>query len=161
MSLIITIRVDDSCERRHLFDNLRRGLFSELLELVAFADGKDSLNFTFRLKCTHNCLVFPSNFVGQSSYVTELATRFQTNDAKRSWDHNALPTIIWGRNSLVSLQPAQSLLPTFCLVWQHSSDCLPENSGWSSEVEWSTRWIHVASFTQKRQIFQLILVKIS
>jgi hypothetical protein len=37
-----------------------------------------------------------------------------------------------------------------------ASDCLPENSGWSSEVEWSTRWIHVASFTQKRQIFQLI-----
>lgn len=71
-----------------------------------------------------------------------LASWLQSQDAKSLWDNHPLDLVVWCWDTLKDLESLHSGGTAGGLVWDHTTDCLVEDTGWSAEMEWtSSGWV--------------------
>lgn len=86
----------------------------------------------------NNILVFPSNFVAQTTNGAVLATGLEAEHTQSLGHNDTLLLIVRRRDTLENLQSLQSGSATGGLVRNHAADGLVEDARRSTEVEWTT-----------------------
>jgi len=104
----------------------------------------------------NNILVLPANFVGEPADSAVLSTGLQPQDTEGLWYNHTLGSVVWWWDTLKDLKALQSSLPTGSLVWNHASDSLIEDAGWSTEVERTTGLVETGGLSEVGMIFNFI-----
>lgn len=101
----------------------------------------------------NNILVLPANLVGETADSAVLASWLQAEDTESLWDNHALDLVVWGWDTLKDLKSLHGGSTTSSLVWDHTTDSLVEDAGWSAEVEWSTTgWVVAGHLAEVRMV---------
>ena len=80
--------------------------------------------------------------MGETANSAVLASWLQAEDTESLWDNHALDLIVWGWDTLKDLKSLHGGGTTSSLVWDHTTDGLVKDAGWSAEMEWSTTgWV--------------------
>lgn len=79
-------------------------------------------------------MVFPTDFVAQTTEGGETTTGFETENTESSGDDHAFDFIEGGGDSFKDLHAFEGSGTTGSLVRDHSTDSAPENASWGTEV---------------------------
>jgi hypothetical protein len=67
---------------------------------------------------------------GEVTEDTEFSMSLKSKDLEGLWDDHSLLLVIWEWDSLENLKLLKSSLTLWSLMWGHSSNSSPEDSGW-------------------------------
>merc|ERR1719419_257727 len=117
-----------------VFDSLS----SDCLGLLFVVPVCLGVGLSLGFKVGDNILVFPAGFSGKTTNWGEFSVWLQFDLLEGRWDDDASHLVVWGWDTLKSLQAVESSLASVSLVWKHSSDDVLEHLGWRTSVEWTT-----------------------
>jgi len=120
-----------------------------------------SLNLPLGFKGSNDILVLPANLVSEPAQGAVSPSVLQPQHLQGRRNDHLFLFVIWGWNSLETLQPLQGILSTLGLVRSHSTDSSPEDLGRCTEVERSTAGLYVTTFLQEVEVLQLVTVEVS
>lgn len=119
------------------------------------------LDLPLGFQVVDNVSVLPANFMGNSSDIAELPVGTQAELSHGRWDTQTLLAIKRRWDALVNLQALQGVVSSLGLVWDHSSDGLPQHPAGGTEMEWATGRIDIAPFAQIGQELYLVPEEVS
>lgn len=80
--------------------------------------------------------------MGEAADSAVLASWLESENAKGLRNDHALDLVVWGWDTLEDLESLHGGGTTGGLVWDHTTDGLVEDAGWSAEMEWTTTgWV--------------------
>ena len=88
----------------------------------------------------------PSGGGGEVSENAEFSMSLKSENLEGLWDDHSLLLVIWEWDSLENLELLESSLTLWSLMWGHSSNSSPEDSGWGFEVFKVSSWVSVVRF---------------
>lgn len=89
----------------------------------------------------------PSSCGGEVTENAEFSMSLKSDKLEGLWDDHSLLLVIWEWDSLENLELLESSLSLWSLMWGHSSDSSPEDSGWGFEVFKVSSWVSVVRFS--------------
>lgn len=96
---------------------------------------------SFLFQSVDEVLLVPSEQVAQLSEEAELLVGSKSDNLQGVWDDLSVLGIVWGWDSIENLDSSQSGSSLGSLVWQHTSDGSPEDSGWGSVMVETSLWV--------------------
>lgn len=79
--------------------------------------------------------VLPADGLGKTLQNGNLTHGLDAQDTESIGDDDALHSVVWGRNTLIGAETAQSLGSTIGLVGQHATDHTPEDASRGTVME--------------------------
>jgi len=88
----------------------------------------------------------PSGSGGEVSEDAEFSMSLKSENLEGLWDDHSLLLVIWEWDSLENLELLKSSFTLWSLMWGHTSNSSPEDSGWGFEVFKVSSWVSVVGF---------------
>ena len=117
------------------------------------------LDLTLLLQRSHDRLVLPADFRGQTAEFGESTAWLETKRAQGAGHDHAFLLVVGRWHAFEGAKTHQGLLATFGLVRHHTTHDTREDLRRRAEVEWTSCGIDVASFAEKFQVFQLVSIE--
>lgn len=128
------------------------GLFAELSLIHLAGVVHIGLCLTLNLQRLDDALVLPANFVAQTSQLTVLASRVETESSESSRHDKALLLVEWRWDTFHNSQVIQCLVSPAGLVRHHTANGSPEDLGRGTVVINTTGWVDVTLLAQKGKV---------
>lgn len=101
------------------------------------------------LELFNDSFIFPSNHIGEISYLSGLSEGFNSEHFEGLWHDHSLLLIVWVWDAFENLESLEGGSSSLGLVREHSPDDSPEHPGWGPEVLKVSPWVGVASLVQE------------
>jgi len=127
--------------------------------LLLVVDGR--LDLALGLQSGDDVLVFPSNFVRETTQNAKLAMRLKSQNSKSRRDDVPLSLVVGSRNSLVGTVPLHGILTAGELVRKHAADRAVKDAARRSMMEGSSLGVDQAALAKVIHVLQLVTVEAS
>merc|ERR1712039_207140 len=117
--------------------------------------------FTFGFEGINYWFILPASFVGQTTDLTILATRFQLQYSQSRWDNHSLLAVVRVWDTIKHLQSVESFHTTLGLVRDHTSHHLEQTLAGASEMVGTFGRLRIHPFPQVFQNLQLVTIEVT
>lgn len=115
-----------------------------------------TLSLTLSLELVDDLSVCPTELRGETLESAELTAWLETQNTESLWDDHLLLVLVEWWNTLENLKTLHGSSTSSDLVWDHTTDSLQEDTGWSSVVEWTTLgWLDQVTKTHELHVLEL------
>jgi hypothetical protein len=112
----------------HARSSSSESLGSEVSDLLSLFVPGGRADLSLGLKSGNSSSVFPSHFLRKSSEDGVFAVWLETENSESLRDNNSLELIVGWWDTFEDLKSLEGSSTTGSLVWEHASDCSPENA---------------------------------
>ena len=126
---------------RLVVESLLAGI--ELLGLLLVELGR--LLLSLLLEGGDDTSLGPASVGSEVTKDAELSSGLHSEALEGVWDDHSLLLIVWEWAAVEALQSVESSSTSWSLVWEHATDDLPEDAGWSEPVLGTSSWVGVDS----------------
>jgi len=127
--------------------------------LLLVVDGR--LDLALGLQSGDDVLVFPSNFVRETTQNAKLAMRLKSQNSKSRRDDVPLSLVVGSRNSLVGAVSLHGILTAGELVRKHAADRAVKDAARRSMMEGPSLGVDQATLAKVIHVLQLVAVEAS